>query len=169
MSYIRVHRRYWVLRQVPARYRSRRRPGMELKLLMSRSVTTPTKLLRPAKTQISMGTRPFWSVFAVRIKNLVLGSPFECTATTLIGLGGCRWKVKLSPRWAHMQFCMFCHVPDQFILCFILCVPYLRPCPFCYDMVSILYHYWISCRRSKYNQLGLYVDLLPKPPTKMKF
>ena len=32
---------------------------------MSRLMTKPTKWLRPAKTQISLGICPVWSVFAV--------------------------------------------------------------------------------------------------------
>ena len=46
--------------------------------------------LRPAKTQISLGIRPVWSVFAVRMKKAwVLSYPFERTANTLIRLGRC--------------------------------------------------------------------------------
>ena len=37
---------------------------------LSRLMTKPTKLhVRPAKTRISLGIRPVWSVFAVRMKN----------------------------------------------------------------------------------------------------
>ena len=34
---------------------------------MSRDMTKPTKWLHPAKTQISLGIRPVWSIFAVRL------------------------------------------------------------------------------------------------------
>ena len=56
---------------------------------MSRLLTKPTKWhVRPAKTQISLGIRPVWSVFAVCMKKA--------------------W-ADLSLRWAHMPFCWFCH------------------------------------------------------------
>ena len=35
---------------------------------MSRLMTKPTKWLRPAKTQISLGIRPVWAVFTDRMK-----------------------------------------------------------------------------------------------------
>ena len=47
--------------------------------------------VRPAKTQISLGIHPVWSVFTVRMKKAwILSYPLsECTAMTLIKLGGC--------------------------------------------------------------------------------
>ena len=47
--------------------------------------------VRPAKTQISLGIRPVWSVFAVRMKKKTLGplATIERTAKTLIRLDRC--------------------------------------------------------------------------------
>ena len=60
-------------------------------LEMSRSTTKLTKWpVRPAKTHVSLGTRPVWSVFAVRLME-VLGPhlPIKRISKTLIRLGGC--------------------------------------------------------------------------------
>ena len=64
--------------------------------------------VRPAKTQISLGIRPVWSVFAVRMKKAWVLRPIERTAKTLIRLGGC-------PGWSEsslgaQSLCWFCHV-----------------------------------------------------------
>ena len=68
---------------------------------ISQLMTKPTKWhVRPAKTQISLGIRPVWSVFAVRPRLL------HAEAKPLIRLCGCP---DLSLRWAHMPLCWFCH------------------------------------------------------------
>ena len=64
--------------------------------------------VRQAKTQISLGIRPVWSVFAVRMnKHWVLSYPLSAQRR-LIRLGGC-------PGWSESSlgehsFCLFCHV-----------------------------------------------------------
>ena len=70
--------------------------------------------VRPAKTQISLGTRPVWSVFAVRMKKpWILSYPLNAQRR-LIKLSGC-------PGWSESSlgahsFCWFCHiVADIFI------------------------------------------------------
>ena len=57
---------------------------------MGRLMTKPTKChMRPAKTQISPGIRPVWSVFAVCMKTAgVLSYPLS-PQRRLIRLGGC--------------------------------------------------------------------------------
>ena len=59
-------------------------------LNMNRIVTKPTKWhVRPAKTQISLGICPFWSVFTVRLKNArILNYPLSAQQR-LIRLGRC--------------------------------------------------------------------------------
>ena len=62
----------------------------------------------PAKTQISLGIRPVWSVCAVRSGELRAQAFFIRTAKTLIRLGGC-------PGWSESSLgaqsvCWFCHV-----------------------------------------------------------
>ena len=77
-------------------------------------MTKPKKWhVRPAKTQISLGICPVWSVFAVRMKKAwVLTYPLtECTVNTLIWLGG-------RPGWPEsslgtQSFCWFCHEAAQ--------------------------------------------------------
>ena len=69
--------------------------------------------MRPAKTQISLGTRPVWSVFAVRMKKpWVLSYPLSAQRR-LISLGGC-------PGWSEsslgaQSFYWFCHVAAHII------------------------------------------------------
>ena len=88
---------------------------------MSRLMTKPTNVaVRPAKTQISLGIRLVWSVFAVRMKKaLVLSYPLsaqrrhwsdwaDAQADTLFRLDGC-------PGWSEsslgaQSLCCFCHV-----------------------------------------------------------
>ena len=65
---------------------------------MSRSMTKPTKWnVLPAKTHISLGIRPVWSVFAVRMKT-------RCVL-------GAKWR--LWTGLAHMWFCGVCHAAAQ--------------------------------------------------------
>ena len=61
-----------------------------LKILLSSRMTKPTKLtVCWAKTQISLGIRPVWSIFAVHMKNpWVLSYPMS-TQWRLIRLGRC--------------------------------------------------------------------------------
>ena len=76
-------------------------------------MTKPTKWhVRPAKTQISLGICPVWSVFAERS----MGS----WGPTLSSWGQRRlwadWMDALSDlsiRWVHMPFCWFCHEVAQ--------------------------------------------------------
>ena len=61
--------------------------------------------VRPANTQISLGIRPVWSVFAVHSRTQGF---FMRTVKTMIRLGGC-------PGWSESSlgehsFCWFCHV-----------------------------------------------------------
>ena len=62
------------------------------KELLSRLMTKPTKWhVRPAKTQISLGIRPVWSVFAVRMKKArVLSYALSTQHTCDIFLGSNR-------------------------------------------------------------------------------
>ena len=74
----------------------------------SHLMTKPTKWhVRQAKTQISLGIRPVWSVFAVRMKkHRVLSYPLSAQRR-LIRLGGCQgWSESLLG--AH-SFSWFCH------------------------------------------------------------
>ena len=61
---------------------------------LSRSMTKPTKWhVCTAKTQISLGIRPVWSVFAVRSMSSQGSKVSSCGQRRLIRLGGC-------PGWA---------------------------------------------------------------------
>ena len=77
---------------------------------MSRSMTKPTKWpVRPAKTQISLGICPVWSVFAVRMKK------YWDLSYPLIAE---QWLRSDPPRltWAfagRTSFCWFCHAAAQ--------------------------------------------------------
>ena len=75
-----------------------------LKTYMSQRMTNKMACGQ-AETQISLGIRPVWSVFAVRLKKAwVLSYPLS-TQRKL-------WSAwaDLSFRWAHIPFCRFCHV-----------------------------------------------------------
>ena len=62
----------------------------------------------PAKTQISLGIHPVWSVFAVRMKkHLMLSYPFS--ALRRLWSDWADAQADLSVRWVHMPFCWFCH------------------------------------------------------------
>ena len=69
--------------------------------------------VRLVKTRISLGIRPVWSVFAVRMKKAwVLSYPLS-VQLRLIRLGGC-------PGWSEsslgaQSFCWFCHVAAQIV------------------------------------------------------
>ena len=88
---------------------------------MSRRMTKPTKWhVLPANTQISLGIRPVWSESSLSAwRKLVSLATHECTAKTLIRLGGCPgWSLwsdwadvqaDLNLCWAHMPYCWFCH------------------------------------------------------------
>ena len=77
---------------------------------MSRDMT---KLTKWVKTQISLGIRPVWSVFAVRMKKAwVLSYPLSAQ-WRLIRLGGCPgWS---EPLLGAHSLCWFCHVVAQSI------------------------------------------------------
>ena len=74
---------------------------------MSCLVTKPTKWhVRPAKTQISLGIRPVWSVFAVRMKKAwVLSYPLS--AQQRLWSDWADAKADLSLRWVHSHFVGF--------------------------------------------------------------
>ena len=74
---------------------------------MSRDMTKPTKWhVRPAKSQISLGIRPVWSVFAVRIKKAwVFSYPFS--AQRRLWSDWADAQDDLSLRWAHSHFVGF--------------------------------------------------------------
>ena len=75
----------------------------------------------PAKTQISLGIRPVWSVFAVRSMGSQGPKLSSCAQRRLIRLGEC-------PGWSESSlgahsFCWFCHVAAHvFHICFCLFV-----------------------------------------------
>ena len=76
---------------------------------MSRRTTKPTKCpVRPAKTQISMGICPVWSVFAICMKKpWVLSYPMS--AQRRFWSDWVDAQTDLSLRWAHRPHCWFCH------------------------------------------------------------
>ena len=82
---------------------------------MSRLVTKPTKRhVRPAKTQISLGIRPVWSVFAVCMKkSWVLNYPLS--AQRRLWSDWADAQADLSLRWAHMLLCWFCHEAAHYV------------------------------------------------------
>ena len=62
--------------------------------------------VRPAKTQISLGIRPIWSVFAVRMKKAwVLSYPLS--ALQRLWSDWANAQADLSRRWAHTHFVGF--------------------------------------------------------------
>ena len=76
---------------------------------MSHLVKKPTKrLVRLAKTQISLGIRPGWSVFAVRMKKPWVPS-YPLGAQRRLWSDWADAQADLSLRWAHMSVCRFCH------------------------------------------------------------
>ena len=71
--------------------------------------------MHPAKTQISLGIRPVWSVFAVRMqKAWVLSYPLSAQQITWSDWADAQ--ADLSLRWAHMPFCWFCHALARIVL-----------------------------------------------------
>ena len=76
-------------------------------------MTKPTKwLMRPEKTQINLGFRSVWSVFAVHVKK-----PGPLTTHRAHSEDWSNWvdaQADLSLRRAHMSFCWFCHDAVQF-------------------------------------------------------
>ena len=68
---------------------------------------TSNVVVRPAKTQISLGIRPVWSVFAVRMKKVwVLSYPLS--AQRRLWSDWADAQADLGLRWAQ-SFCWFCH------------------------------------------------------------
>ena len=77
--------------------------------------TKPTKWhVRPVKTQISLGIRPVWSVFAVRMKKALVFS-YPLSARPRLWSDWADAQADLSLRWGHMPFCRFCHALAQMI------------------------------------------------------
>ena len=74
---------------------------------LSRDMTKTNKVtVRPAKTQISLGIRPVWSVFAVRMKKAwVLSYPLS--AQQRLWSDWADAQADLSLRWAHSHFVGF--------------------------------------------------------------
>ena len=70
-------------------------------------MTKPTKwFVRPAKTQISLGIRPIWSVFAVRTKKVwFLSYPLSAQRRLWSDWAGAQAYPSL--RWAHSHFLGF--------------------------------------------------------------
>ena len=79
---------------------------------MSRSITKPTKWpVRPAKTQINLGIRPVWSVFAVHMKNPGTFATKWVQSEYRSNLADVQ--DDLSLRWAHRSFSWLCHALAQ--------------------------------------------------------
>ena len=78
-------------------------------------MTKPTKWsVCPAKTLISLGIHPVWSVFTVRLKKaLVLSYPLSAQRR-LIRLGGCPGCSESS--LGTQSFCWFCHAAAHLFL-----------------------------------------------------
>ena len=76
---------------------------------MSRRMTKPTKWhVCPARTRISLGIHPVWSVFAVRMKEAsVLSYPLSIQRTLWSDWADAQ--ADLSLCWVHKPFCWFCH------------------------------------------------------------
>ena len=73
--------------------------------------------LRPAKTKISLDTRPVWSVFAVIMKKAwVLSYPLIAHRRLWSDWADAQADLRL--RRAHMLFCRMCHALAQILLCF---------------------------------------------------
>ena len=78
--------------------------------------------VRPAKTQISLGIRPVWSVLAVRMKKQwVLCYPLS--ALRRLGSDWADAQADPSLRWAQRSFCWFCReaahlCPHSVVSCF---------------------------------------------------
>ena len=82
---------------------------------MSRSTTKPTKWHVPsAKTQNSLGSRPVWSVFAVRLKTHWVFS-YTLNAQRRLWAVWANAQAHLSLRRAHMSFCWFCRAPANYL------------------------------------------------------
>ena len=80
---------------------------------MSRSRTKPTKWpVRPAKTQISLGICPVWSVFAVRMKKQ-WDLSYPLSEHRRLWSDCADAQADLSFSWAHMSFCWFCRAVAQ--------------------------------------------------------
>ena len=78
---------------------------------------TNTVTVRPAKTQISLGFRPVWSLCCPHEETLGLELPIERKAKTLIRLGG-------SPGWSESPLgaqpsCWLCHEVAHIVFCFL--------------------------------------------------
>ena len=71
--------------------------------------------VRPAKTYISLGIRPVWSVFAVRMKKAwVLTCSYPLSAQRRLWSDWAYAQADLSLRWAHSLFSFwFCHEAAQ--------------------------------------------------------
>ena len=67
---------------------------------------TKNMLVRPAKTQISLGIRPVWSVFAVRMKKAWILS-YPLSAHRRLWSDWADAQADLSLRWAHTHFVGF--------------------------------------------------------------
>ena len=73
------------------------------------SMTKPTKWhVHPARTQISLGIHPVWSVFAVRMKKaLVLSYPLSAQRRLWSDWEDAQADLRLC--WVHVSVCWFCH------------------------------------------------------------
>ena len=73
---------------------------------MSRDMTKPTKLVCPAKTQISLGIRSVWSVFAARLMGS-LGNKLSSCGQRRLWSDWADAQADLSLRWTHSHFVGF--------------------------------------------------------------
>ena len=93
---------------------------------LSHLVTRPTKWhVRPAKTQISLGICPVWSVFTVRLMGSYGPKLSSCRQRRLWS-DWAEAQADLSLRWAHMPFCWFCHEAAPFYIIATYVVPVSR-------------------------------------------
>ena len=107
---------------------------------MNQCTTKPTKWpVRPAKTQISLGMCPVWSVFAVHLKKCwVLSYPLSTQRRLWSDWVDAQADLSLCWAAAHRSFCWFCHAVAQTISEPILC-PYKRRFILHYSVRKLLF------------------------------
>ena len=86
-----------------------------LQVKMSQPMTEPTKWLHPAKTHISLGICPVWSVFAVRMKKL-WALNYLLSAQWRLWSDWADAQADLSLRWVHKSFCWLCRVAAHIMI-----------------------------------------------------
>ena len=112
-------RPYWILLKaviIVAILLRRIEKKWHLSHLMTK-MTNPTKWhMRPANTQISLGIRPVWSEFTVRMN---LGSLATHWVYSEDWSDWADAQADLSLRWAHRSFCWFCHEAAHFVISYL--------------------------------------------------